>query len=291
MNKYFIFFILIAKLTFAQEDSISKKRLVFVSSTTATTWSGSIFGLYQVWYKNYPQSSFHLFDDSKSWMQMDKAGHIFTAYHMSDKVSKAFQWSGLNRNKSAWIGAGVGWGYQLSFELLDAHSAEWGFSISDVVANTLGSTLFLSQEILFEEQIARLKFSYSNSPYAQYRPNTLGSTFSERLLKDYNGQTYWLNISPKTIFKTSKFPAWLDVSMGYSVDQKLEGDSDFYQAQDGTLFFAKRQFLLSLDVRPDKLPIKKKWIKKALSPLQIIKFPFPTLIYSNQTFTSKWFYF
>ena len=30
-------------------------------------WSGSIGGLYFVWYKGFPKSKFHSFDDSKEW--------------------------------------------------------------------------------------------------------------------------------------------------------------------------------------------------------------------------------
>jgi hypothetical protein len=30
--------------------------------------------------------------------------------------------------------------------------------------------------------------------HAQYRPNVLGSSLAEQILKDYNGQTYWLSV-------------------------------------------------------------------------------------------------
>ena len=33
------------------------------------------------------------------------------------------------------------------------------------------------------------------SPYAKYYPAELGKTFLSRMLKDYNGQTYWLSFN------------------------------------------------------------------------------------------------
>jgi hypothetical protein len=225
-------------------------------------------------------------------MQMDKMGHVFTAYHLSDKVSKLYQWAGLDRKKSAFVGAGVGWGYQMSFELLDAQSAGWGFSWSDVGANTLGSGLFLSQELIWQEQYLKLKFSYSPSDYAQYRPSILGSNFSERLLKDYNGQTYWLTFSPCSIFPKSKIPAWIAIAAGYSVDAKLVGNNDFYQTADGLKHFdAKREFVLSLDLDVTKLPIKKPWLKKVLSPFNVIKIPFPALVFRGNDISGRLLYF
>lgn len=277
---------------FQASDSLNKPRLITTSAVIGTVWTGSLVGLSQVWYKDFEKTGFHSFDDSKEWLQMDKMGHVFTAYHLSDKVFKLYRWTGLSRRKSAWIGAGVGWGYQFSFEMLDARSSGWGFSWSDVTANTIGSGLFLTQELLWQEQYLKLKFSYSPSPYAQYRPNVLGSSPTERLLKDYNGQTYWLSISPGAVFKNSHIPPWIAISAGYSADAKLVGHSDFFQTPDGSkTFHAQREFALSLDVDVTKLNIKKRWIKKALSPFNVIKVPFPALVWRGNTLYGKWLYF
>ena len=277
---------------FERADSLNKKRITAISIATGTVWGGSIAGLAQVWYKDFEKAPFHSFDDSKEWLQMDKAGHVFTAYHLSDKIFKLYRWTGLDRRKSAWIGAGVGWGYQFSFELLDARSSGWGFSWSDVAANTIGSSLFLGQELLWQEQYLKLKFSYSPSPYAQYRPEVLGASHTERLLKDYNGQTYWLSISPGTLFPGTRIPPWIALSAGYSADAKLQGHEDLYQTPDGLhAFSAKREFILSLDIDVTKLPVRKTWVKKALSPFNVIKIPFPALVWKGNTMYGKWIYF
>ena len=277
---------------FQPADSLHKGRLTATSISIGTVWTGSIIALNHVWYDGFEKTKLHSFDDSKEWMQMDKMGHLYTAYHLSHQASKLYHWTGLNRKTSAWIGTGIGFGYQLTFEFLDGHSSAWGFSWSDLAANGVGSALYLSQELIWQEQKLKLKFSYHPTEYAQYRPNTLGSNFSERLLKDYNGQTYWLTFSPGTLFPKTNIPEWIAIAAGYSVDQKLAGMDDHFVTADGLHSFnAQREFVLSLDIDVTKLPIQKKWLKTILSPFNVIKIPFPALVFQANGVQGRWLYF
>lgn len=277
---------------FQPADSLNKARVIGTSIGVGSVWTTSMIGLSQVWYADFPKSKFHTFNDSKEWMQMDKMGHVFAAYHLSKQTSSLYRWSGMSKKNAAWIGAGVGWGYQLSFEFLDGTNAAWGFSWSDIVANTFGSGLFLAQELWATEQLIQLKFSYSPSPYASIRPEVLGSSFSERLLKDYNGQTYWLSASPGVLFPKSRIPKWIAVAVGYSVDAKLVGTTDFFQTANGLQTFeATREIVFSLDIDVNQLGIRKQWIKKLLSPFNTIKVPFPALIVRGNGIEGKWLYF
>lgn len=242
--------------------------------------AGSIIGLQSVWYSGYEKTPLHSFDDSKNWLQMDKAGHVYATYHFNELVAKTYRWSGVNRKKSALLGAAYGWGYQFAIELLDGQSSGWGFSWSDLVANTIGTALYTGQEFAFEKQIFKLKFSYAPSGVASYRPNILGSNFQERLLKDYNAQTYWLTFSPFAFSKNKAFPKWIGLALGYSVHDKLVGDQEIYTTPDGSrTFYSKREFILSLDLDVKELPIRKKWLKAVLSPFNSIKIPFPALVW------------
>jgi hypothetical protein len=88
-------------------------------------------------------------------------------------------------------------------EVLDGFSSEWGASSGDIIANASG-TAFVSQELLWKEQRITPKFSFHTTQYAQYRPNVLGSSLAEQMLKDYNGQTYWLSVNLHSFYKGSK---------------------------------------------------------------------------------------
>src|SRR5690606_24524913 len=60
-------------------DSLDRTRFWTAAATGAVLYTGTIIALNDAWYKDYPRTSFHTFDDSGEWLQMDKAGHAFSA--------------------------------------------------------------------------------------------------------------------------------------------------------------------------------------------------------------------
>jgi hypothetical protein len=113
-------------------------------------------------------------------------------------------------------------------------------------------------------------------------------------LKDYNGQTYWLSFNPFLFSTHSKFPKWLCLSFGYSVDAKLVGNSESYIytiGSDQITYLSKRQFLASLDIDFSRIPAKKPWVKTILKQLNYVKIPFPALILQNGKLQGKALYF
>lgn len=274
-----------------KSDSLHKGRVIGVSAGIGGLWAGSMTALHQVWYKDVPKTKWHSFNDASNWMQMDKVGHFYTAYQLNARCTDLFQWGGIKPSSTILLGSGVSLGYQTTLEFLDAYSADWGFSWSDVVANGIGVGFFALQEGLWHEERILPKFSYHPTTYARVRPEILGSSFNESLLKDYNGQTYWLSISPGKFLKQSAIPKWICFSIGYSVDEKLQGNKDVYvDLHDGTNYRAKREFLLSFDVDFSAIPVKRPWLKTILSQLNYLKVPFPTLLISDRAYFRP-FYF
>ena len=82
----------------------------------------------------------------------------------------------------------------------DGFSKEWGFSNYDLLSNFIGTGIFYFQE-KFKRQLLKLKFSSHLSPYAIHRRSLLGDNISQRIFKDYNGQTYWLTFDLTIKFK------------------------------------------------------------------------------------------
>ena len=196
----------------------------------------------------------------------------------------------MSDRKSALLGAGIGFGFQTTLEILDGQNADWGFSWYDMAANGLGTGLFLSQQLTWGEQRFVLKFSSRPTEYAAVRPTVLRSTLPERLLKDYNGQSYWLSFSLKNFTEKWPLPSWICFSFGYSVDEKLSGSDNFYVTND-RIYQASRQYMFSLDLDVRALPIKRKWVKAILRPFHYVKIPFPTLILDNGKLSGQMFYF
>ena len=145
-----------------------------------------------------------------------------------------------------------------------------------MAANVSGTALYVSQELLWKEQRIVPKFSFHTTPYASARPNVLGSSLPEQMLKDYNGQTYWLSANIYSFAKTSKIPKWLNIAIGYGAEGMITGNDELVN----TVFLPEskrfRQFYLSLDVDLTKIETKSHFVKTILTIFNTIKIPAPT---------------
>lgn len=276
---YLLIFIFVNNI-FAQDfysksDTLNISRRNIAVGTTIGAGTVVLAGLNQLWYKDYPRSSFHFINDNDNWLQMDKIGHATTSYYMGSLGIKSFLWAGISEKKSIWLGGSVGLIFLTSVEILDGFSEEWGASWGDIVANTSGTALLISQELLWKEQRIEIKLSYHPTNSAQENPNILGSNFLESVLKNYNGQTYWLSVNPWSFAKNSSIPKWLNVSFGYSAENMLtalpfEGNDLRY-----------RKFLLSLDLKLSNIDTGSKFWNSFFDILNVIKVPFPAIEYNS----------
>ena len=261
-------------------DTLNKKRQNTVIVTEATLASVTLLGLNQLWYADYPRSNFHFINDNDEWLQMDKVGHMYSAYHLGRFGAEMMNWSGANQKNQLVYGATLGFAFLTAVEVLDGFSSEWGASSGDIIANATGTALYVSQELLWREQRITPKFSFHTTHYANLRPESLGSSLNEQLLKDYNGQTYWLSVNLHSFAKETKIPKWLNVAFGYGADGMLTGNlqnDNVNSIQNPERF---RQFYLSLDVNLAKIDTKSHFLKTIFSIFNTIKIPAPTLEYS-----------
>ncbi len=296
----FVLFIAVGFNSYSQSiitdsSSVNKARLKAVIISETAIFAGSLTGLYALWYKNYPMNSFHLFNDNGEWNQMDKISHAGASYYIGKVGYEALKWSGVKEKKAIWYGGLYGSAFLLTIEILDGFSAEWGFSTGDFIANSLGSAMFISQQLAWHEQRVVFKFSSHPTDYAQYRPDLLGSNFPQRIMKDYNGWTYWLsgNIS-SFLPKSSDFPKWLNIAVGLGADGMTGAfnNAKTYKGKQLPDFTRSRQFYLSLDIDLTRIPTKSKTLDKIFDVIGFIKIPFPTLEYNtNDGFKGHFLYF
>jgi len=185
---------------------------------------------------------------------------------------------------------------------MDGFSAEWGFSLGDLAANTIGTAGFALQQKYWGEQRIILKQSswarnYSDNPISSVsggasssldrRANNLfGSGFFEKYLKDYNGQTYWASFNIHSFLPVDNtIPKWLNVAVGYGA-QNLWGGFENQWAEDEQQYELDlpryRQWYLSLDMDLSKIDTDNYFLKTLLSVFNIIKIPAPAIEYSLQ---------
>jgi uncharacterized protein YfiM (DUF2279 family) len=261
----------------------SRVKLVVVSQTVLT--ATALIGLNELWYSDYPKADFQFKNDNNHWLQMDKMGHVYASYHFGRISSEMLAWSGVSKKKQLLYGATYGFAFLTAVEVMDGYSEQWGFSWGDVAANATGTALYISQELLWNEQRLQPKFSFHTTSYAAQRPELLGSSLSEQILKDYNGQTYWLSANVHSFIGETFLPKWFNVAVGYGAEgmitaEPTPGDERY------------RQWYLSLDVDLTKIQTKSHFLKTCFSLFNAIKIPSPTIeISSSQGFKFHPIYF
>lgn len=267
------------------DSVLHKKRLYAIAGIEGGLWTASIVGLNYAWYSDYDKASWHTFNDNSEWLQIDKVGHATTAYFLGKIGYDMLRWSGISHKKSIWLGGSLGLMYLTSIEMLDAYSQNWGFSWGDMAANATGAGLYIGQAALWHEQRISLKFGFHLTDYAHYRPNVLGDNFAERMIKDYNGQTYWISGNIYSFLPSkSRFPKWLNVAVGYGGDGMIGGFSNPLEVNGTSVptFDRYRQYYLSIDVDWTRIPTNSKFLKSFFNIISFVKFPMPAFEFSEK---------
>lgn len=259
--------------------AFSKKKALAVGVVQGALITSSLTGLHQLWYKQYPRESFHTFNDNAEWLQMDKVGHGLSAYAIGYVSSEMWKWTGMRPRRSVLIGGITGFSYLTAIEIMDGYSSGWGFSTGDMIANAAGTSLLIGQEFLWNQQRITPKFGFRQSGFAHYRPELLGENYVEQIIKDYNGQTYWLSCNLASFMsRNTTFPRWINVAIGYGAAGMTGGHQNpsMTNAQGNEITFSRyRQYYLSLDFDLSKLPVKSRFLKRIFSIISFIKIPAP----------------
>ncbi|HVK96826.1 MAG TPA: DUF2279 domain-containing protein [Flavisolibacter sp.] len=268
-----------------KNEQSNTNRIWLISGLTTVSFGGSFVYLNEAWYKDYKRAPLHAYNDIGEWQQVDKVGHMVTAYHTSRIYSGMWKWAGVPDKKAVLLGTGSSLLYMLSIEYLDGRSAEWGWSWADAGADILGSALFASQELLWKDQKIQFKFSTTHKKYngdlKQRADKLFGASFQERLIKDYNAQTYWLSLNASSILPNTNLPKWLNFSLGYGADNMFGGYTNIVNDENGNVIFDRsdlkrfRQWYLAPDVDFTKIKTNSRLLKTVFFAFNFIKFPAP----------------
>jgi hypothetical protein len=279
-----------------------RTRVYLAAAGSVAGYTTTLIALSNAWYKNYPQSPFHFFNDANDWIQVDKAGHVFGAYTASKISTELWRWAGLSKKQRVLVGGISGAVYMTVIEVLDGFSSQWGFSAGDLSANVAGSSLFIAQELLWEEQRIQFKFSFHRNDYGtpalnQRADDLFGNSSLERMLKDYNGQTYWASVNLRSFFKKSGIPGWLNIALGYGATGMFGGTENMMKDKNGVIIFDRRdiarqrQWYLAPDIDLTRIKTKSKLLKTTFFLLNSLKFPAPSIGFSKKGVEWNWLHF
>ena len=264
-------------------DTYRPDRLKKVVLSESLIFVATSVGLYYLWYRKYPKSRFHFIRDGREWLQMDKIGHATTAYTISNMHYDLMRWSGVNDRSSINTSIITSLAYLSIIEIMDGFSKGWGFSGGDMLANLSGAALFAGQQYAWGEQRVSMKFSARLTPFAEQNPRLLGKNFASRIMKDYNGQTYWLSANIRSFLPgSSQFPPWVNLAVGYGGEGMLranKSDQQFAMNMNHTTRY--RQWYLAPDIDVSRINANKEW-STPLYLTQFLKTPAPAIEWNSK---------
>ncbi len=264
----------------AETDSINYNRLNTFLIAGGSAYTLALVGLNELWYTDHPRESFHFFDDNSEWKQLDKVGHFYSAYQLGHAGSRVFMWTGMSEGKSYLWGSLMGLLLMVPIEFLDGFSSQYGASWGDLAANAAGAGFLFGQHAAWKEIRIHPKFSFRRTSYPDIRPQVLGNGFREELLKDYNGQTYWLSFDIHKFSKAgSGFPKWLNLALGYGAENMVYAND---KSNNSLGFDSYRQYFLSIDFDLTHISSQSRWVNTLIYLVNMVHLPAPSLEFNRR---------
>lgn len=275
-------------------QKIDKKKLITAISVETAAYTAGISYLQFIWYHDHQRVPFHFYNDNKAYLQVDKFGHVYGSYIESYIGYEWLRSAGVKKGPALLLGGTLGILLQAPIEIFDGIYDGWGFSAGDFLANMVGSGFVIGQELIFDDQLFKYKWSYSESIYAPMSNGYLGPTRLKQVFGDYNGHTYWLSIPLKSIVPTQVIPPWLCFSLGYSANGMF-GKYENITSWNGVAIPPTeryRQYLLSMDIDWTKIKTDSKFLQGLFKALVFIKLPFPAIEFNSLgKFRGYWLYY
>lgn len=263
-------------------DTVNHRQLRRLVLGSVAVYTVTQAGLYTLWYQHQSAQSFQFFNDNPQWQQVDKAGHAYSAFHLSRISTRALRSTGLSSKKSMLYGSLTGFMLMLPIEAMDGFSQAYGASVGDLAANAAGATLFSSQMLLWHQIRIHPKFSFHRTYFPVIRPELLGSSWYEEVIKDYNGQTYWWSFDLYSFHKPgTHFPKWLNIALGYGANNMVSArkyENEAFGIE------SNREYYLALDIdlshykKPSQTFINRLW-NTFIIVTDLIHLPSPALSY------------
>jgi Predicted periplasmic lipoprotein (DUF2279) len=165
-------------------------------------------------------SPFHFYDEGffgrdTYALGMDKLGHAYTSYMISEYFTQRIAHSNDNRAGAALTGAIWGLGVQTMVEVLDGFSGDYGFSKQDYIANMAGAGFSLLRSTV-PGMAEKVDFRM------EYKPSGIEG-FSP--VSDYSGQKYLLAIKLAGFEQFEDTPLrFVELQAGYFARGSLEAE-------------------------------------------------------------------
>lgn len=258
------------------QAEINWRRLALLGGTSGALHYAGFRYFDRAWYEGQKTDHIRWINDwsGETYLNLDKGAHFMAGMTMAQTVAEALTWSGFRTGTAALVGTAASWTFLFEIEMRDAYFDQWGFSIPDFTANTLGACVPLIHTFFPRTRAVRFKFGYHpSSLYLDRQTRALADRpHTEHLIDDYEGMTFWLAVSPEDLLPAtaaSRWPDYLGLALGYGAhglhgsNVKSKGLNKRYP----DLPDAQGEWFLALDWDPRRLRTQSRlagWLKTRL---------------------------
>jgi hypothetical protein len=245
------------------KDGVRPKRLVLVGGGGLAFHYLGFKYFDRAWYQGQKTDSIRWIYDwgGDTYVNLDKGGHFMGGLFMAQTLNEAYAWTGFGPRQAALLGTMTSWAALLEVEMRDAYFDQWGFSIPDFVANTLGASVPLLHTFFPRTRAVRFKFGYHPSRlYIDHRERAAANRpHIDHIIDDYEGMTFWATLALNDVLTgRSKeiWPDWLGLAFGYGAtglhgsNVKSRGRFKYYPDRPD----ARPEILIALDYDARYLP-------------------------------------
>ena len=206
-----------------RSDGLDKSRLALLAGGSAAAHYVGFEYFDRAWYQGQKQSSIRWIHDwsGDTYLNLDKGGHFMGGLYLSRGLSGAYRWAGFGDRPAAILGTLTSWGALLEIEMRDAYFREWGFSVPDFAANTLGASVPLLHALVPASRALGFKVSYWPSKlYTErdQRSRDPVQPHTDYIIDDFEGMTFWMTLAvDHVLWGTAKevWPDYLGLALGY----------------------------------------------------------------------------
>ncbi len=212
-------------------QKLNKFKIALISSSVPIVTASVFIYMQHAWWKDtmqvlgVPKQKFH-FDDTKELkyaLCLDKGGHFWSTQFASTVFGDLLKWAGMPNHKAAWYGAGFAVLTSGIVEIKDGFAPWWGFSLTDMSANILGSLfpVLKAYHPFYKNFNVKWSWDFVHKSYWSTLQHNKGKIFMD----DYERHTYWLctNINGVAPVKWKKYiPGFLSFDIGVSAEN-LDG--------------------------------------------------------------------
>lgn len=276
------------------EQRVRPGRLALVGGSAAAFHYIGFKYFDRAWYQGQKTNRIRWIHDwgGDTYVNLDKGGHFMGGAFMAQKLSEAYAWVGFTERTAALLGTTTSWVALLDIEMRDAYFDQWGFSIPDFVANTLGASLPILHAFFPRTRALQFKWSYHPSRlYLEHEDRSASNRpHVDHLIDDYEGMTFWASLPFSSLWDGKKnvyTPDWGRLAIGYGAsglhgsNAKSRGRFKLYP----DLPDAKPEVFLALDYDTNYLPGDNRLWRYFKSQLNWLHWPSPAVrIYPSLRF-------